>query len=202
MMILNPTVEAALAQDEKRGLLMCHIEWPSGEVYTHSRVGEKRWDNRTWIGVGEFANIGTVESGVKTGRLSLQLRVNDEALLNEAIQDDAVGSAVRLYLGVMNEKRRITAVQLIHYGFVAATPVSYEPVPVISIEVAGHRERRNRPRENLRFSANAWRHRHPGDSYCDDVEALSKGPLNGYSGSNAVGRGGRLNGGGGREQIP
>jgi hypothetical protein len=197
-MITDPVILTAITQDVQRLLLLCHIAWPTGDVYTHTRTSQKMWDGRVWYGVGEFASISAIENGTKPGRLQLSLQINDQALLNEVKQDDAVGSSVKLYLAVLDENRRITAAQLVSHKTIADIGLSHDALSTLSIECAGIRERFSTAKDYTVMSAAEWRAKYPNDSYCDDIEAIAKGPLSSYSGSAAVG----TSGGRGKRGVP
>lgn len=188
-MITDPIILAALDADVKRLVVMSHIAWPTGDVFVHSRIGEKRFNSNTWIGIGEMGKISGLDSGAQISRFNLEFNSPDIVLLNEASKNDAIGSEVKLYLGAMDQNRRIVAAQLIAFKVVVEVNVLPGKIHGVSIACGGPRERYKTAKENNRFSAAAWRARYPDDSYCDDVEALAKGPLSSYSGVNAVGTG-------------
>ncbi|PRO74942.1 hypothetical protein C6Y40_03875 [Alteromonas alba] len=193
-MISNPTILNAMNTDVSRLLFLADINWPTGHVYTHSRAGEKYWDSRKWIGVGQFASIENASSGVQLGDMNMTLQTTDLAIVNDAIKDNAVGRDVKIYLACTDEHRRIIAAELIIYRFIGRVPVETGPVNTIQLNLVGARARFKSAKKHLRYSAKSWRRAYPDDSYCDDVEALASSPLNTYDGSNSVGRGGRGDG--------
>lgn len=195
-MITNPTILAEFDRNVARLLVLVFIDWPTGPVYLHSRIGEKRWDGQTWLGLGELGQISGLENGSQSGRLRLTLHTPDVAHTSEAVRDDAVGRSVKVYLAAMDDSRRITAAQLIAHKWIAATPLTHGKLHGIHIECGGPRERFRNAKNSQRLSSGSWRAQYPNDSYCDDVEELGKGPLPTYTGSAAVGGGGV--GGGGR----
>ena len=176
--------------DVSRLLFLADINWPTGHVYTHSRAGEKYWDNRKWIGVGQFASIESAASGVQLGDMNMTLQTTDLAIVNDAIKDNAVGRDVKIYLACTDEHRRIIAAELIIYRFIGRVPVETGPVNTVQLNLMGARARFKSAKKLLRYSAKSWRKAYPGDSYCDKVEALASSPLNTYDGSNSVGSGG------------
>lgn len=190
-MISDPTIVNAMNNDVSRLLFLADINWPTGHVYTHSRAGEKYWDSRKWIGVGQFASIENASSGVQLGDMNMTLQTTDLAIVNDAVKDNAVGRDVKIYLACTDEHRRIIAAELIIYRFIGRVPVETGPVNTIQLNLVGARARFKSAKKHLRYSAKSWRKAHPGDSYCDDVEALASSPLNTYDGSNSVGKGGR-----------
>ena len=200
MRILNAALEALLSLPEKRAILMVGIAWPSGTVRAHEGIGPINWNGHTWYGVGEFGRIGMIEEGTDAGRLQLELATADVAQLNEALRDDAAGSEVRVYLAGLNASMQLQAAQLIYFGYVNNTPVSYDP-RTIGVDCVGVEHRWNRPKQHTRYNAACQRALYPNDSYCDDVENVAKGPLSSYSGGQSVGGGGRGGGGGGKWQY-
>lgn len=186
-MISNPLILDAMNNDVTRLLFLADINWPTGHVYTHSRAGEKYWDSRKWIGVGQFASIENASSGVQLGDMNMTLQTTDLAIVNDAIKDNAVGRDVKIYLACTDEHRRIIAAELIIYRFIGRVPVETGPINTVQLNLVGARARFQQAKKHLRYSAKSWRKAHPGDSYCDDVEALASSPLNTYGTSNAVG---------------
>lgn len=188
-MISDPTILAAINSGDKEMLLLADIGWPTGNVYVHSRVGEKFWDNRKWIGVGQFGSIEPAATGTQLGDLMMMLQTIDLAIVNEAVSDNAVGSDVKIYLGCMDEHHRIIAAELLIYRFIGRVSTKTDVVKTVQLSLMGARARFRAAKSYLRYSAKSWRKLYPGDSYCDDVEALASGPLNSYEGSNKVGVG-------------
>lgn len=194
-MISNPIILNAMNNDVSRLMFLADINWPTGHVYTHSRVGEKYWDGKTWIGVGQFAAIESATSGEQLGDMNMTLQTTELAIVNDAITDNAVGRDVKIYLACTDEFRRIIAAEIIIYRFIGRVSSETGPINTIQLSLMGARARFRSAKNHLRYSAKSWRKSYEGDSYCDDVEALASSPLNTYDGSNAVGKGG---GGGGR----
>lgn len=186
-MITNETILNIMEQSPGKVLLLSEIHWPTGTIYAHSSAAEKFWDNKVWLGVGQFASISTFEGGEKTGQLTLQIQVLDPLIVNEAVKDDSVGRKVKVYVAAMNDYRRIIATELIANKIIAEPSIAYGPVPVISLRCSSHRERHKSAKAYNRLTANNWRSQYPGDAYCDDIEAIGKGPLGSYSGSQSVG---------------
>lgn len=200
-MISNPVVLAALQADVKRLCVLVDCDWPSGPVYIHNRLGEKYWDNKVWHGIGEMGQISQLNAGGQSGEFNLTLNSADISLLNEANKDDAVGRAVKLYLAALDANRRIAGTDLIAYRFINSVGLKPGNVHQLNISCGAARMRRKTPQQVERLSAAAWRAVYPNDSYCDEVEALGKGPLSSYGGENAVGSdGGDSKRGGGRWQ--
>lgn len=189
-MISNPTLLAAMSSDDpNKLLLLADINWPTGHVYIQSRIGEKFWNNRKWIGVGQYGSVERAQSGSQLGDLMMMLQTIDLAVVNDAVSDNAVARDVKIYLGCMDENRRIEAAELIIYRFIGNVGVDSDTVKKIQLSLVGARARFRAAKNYLRYSAKAWRKLYPGDSYCDDIEGLQSGPLSSYDGSNAVGSG-------------
>jgi hypothetical protein len=192
MRLLDPTIEALFELDPRRAIALVQIGWPTGTVRAHTGAGPQLWDSNTWWGTGELGSIGVIKEGNTAGQIQLTLRTTDSAQIAEAVKDDAAGSEVRIYLAALNENMRIAAAQLLYLGFVNKSPVQYSNPPTISVDCVGVQYRWNSAKEHSRYTSAHQRALHPTDSYCDDVEAIAKGPLSSYSGSNAVGPGNRF----------
>jgi hypothetical protein len=190
MRILDSDIEQYFSADSRSAVLLVHIEWPTGPVFTHTGAGPQRWADETWYGTGEQGSIGIIKDGDTAGQLELTLVTNDPAMLAEVVGDDAAGSKVKIYLGALDENMRIAATQLIYSGFVNQTPISYDDPASISVDCVGIEYRWNQAKEHTRYTSAAQRSAYPTDSYCDDVEAIAKGPLSSYSASEKVGSSG------------
>ena len=187
-MINNPAVVAELQSGRMRLVLLVEIDWPSGPVRVHTRVGEKFWDGKIWQGVGEMGQITGLASGKRIGQFTLVLNSPDISLLNETNKDGVVGRQVRMWMCSMDENRRINASNLIAFKYVSSVVNKPGKVHQVSISCGGPRDRFKSAKENHRFTSASFRERYPNDSYCDEIEALARGPLSGYEGSQRVGR--------------
>lgn len=190
MRILDPDIELHFSRDNRAAIALVEIDWPSGRVFTHTGAGPQRWNGETWYGTGDQGSISVIKDGDTAGQVELTLVTNDPALLAEVVGDDAAGSQVKIYLAALDENMRIAAVQLLYSGFVNQTPISYDDPASITVDCVGIEYRWNSAREHTRYTSAAQRALHPTDSYCDDVEAISKGPLSSYSASEKVGSSG------------
>lgn len=197
---VDPTIVSLFESADKSAIMMVEIDWPTGTVRMHDGVGPQYWDNQTWHGVGSLGSISELTEGETVGDAQLNLVTNDTALIAEAVKDDAAGSQVKIYLGVLNEFMQVSAVALMYSGYINETPVQYKNPPTISVDLVDLEHRWGAPKQYTRYTAAAQRSIYPTDSYCDDVERIAKGPLSSYSAGNSVGRG-RLGNQGGRK-IP
>lgn len=190
MRYVDPQIETLLSLDSRMACLMGELVWPSGVARFHNGMGSLTWDSQTYYGLGGNGSVGVIKEGhAPTVKLSLQ--TSDSALISEAIKDDAAGGDVRLYLGVFNEDQQLVARQQVYAGIINKTPVRYSSPPIISVEVNSYAHRWNQPKRYTTYSSASQRADYPDDSFFDDVEAVAKGPLNSYSGSNSVSNGGR-----------
>jgi hypothetical protein len=192
MRILDPNIEALFDLDPRCAIALVQIEWPTGLVLAHNGAGPQTWDGKTWWGTGELGSIGVIKEGNAAGQIQLTLRTTDSAQIAEVVKDDAPGSEVRIYLAALDANMRIAAAQLMYLGFVNKSPVQYNNPPTISVDCVGVEYRWNNAREHSRYTSAHQRSLHPTDSYCDDVEAIAKGPLSSYSASNSVAPGNRI----------
>ena len=191
MRILDPNIEALFDLDPRCAIALVEVQWPTGPVLAHNGAGPQTWDGKTWWGTGELGSIGVIKEGNAAGQIQLTLRTNDSAQIAEVVRDDAAGSEVRIYLAALDANMRIAAAQLLYLGFVNKCPVQYNNPPTISIDCVGVEYRWNKAREHSRYTSANQRSLHPTDSYCDDVEAIAKGPLSSYGGGDAVSPGNR-----------
>ena len=189
---LEPQVETILSQSEKRACIMGTIEWPTGMARFHNGAGPIVSEGETYWGVANSGMVSVIKEG-SAPRVTLSLVTPDTSVLAEALKDDAAGGEVRLYLAVFNDDQQLVAKQLIYLGIVNNTPATYSAPPTISVECVSYTHRWSQPKRYTTYSAASQRAIYPNDSFLDDVEAVAKGPLSSYSGSNAVSGGGRNN---------
>ncbi len=189
---LSPQLESILSQSEKNVCIMGTVEWPSGIARFHNGAGPLKWEGETYWGVANKGMVKVIEEG-RAPRLSLSLTTPDLSVLSEALRDDAAGGEVRLYIGGFNSDQQLVTTQLIYLGIVNRTPANYTSPPEILVECVSYSHRWSQPKRYTTYSAASQRALHPTDSFCDDAEAVAKGPLSSYSGSNAV-SGGRRGG--------
>jgi hypothetical protein len=187
MRILDPVIEDAFNNGQLSALMLVHIKWPTGDVYLHTGVGPQLWNSQTWTGVGSLGDIDKIKEGEKSGRLTLSITTSDNAQIAEVLQDDCVGSEVRIYIAAVSDKQRIYAAQLMYFGYINDVPLQYSNPPVISVECVGVEHRWNLPKQNSRYTSADQRADYPTDNFFDDVEAISKGPLSSYDGAESVG---------------
>lgn len=187
--IIDPDIEALLSKPDKCCCIMGTIEWPSGTARFHNGAGPIQSDGKTFWGVANRGMVSVIKEG-QAPRVNLSLVTSDTSVLAETLKDDAAGGEVRLYLGVFNEDQQLVKKQLIYLGIVNSTPATYTAPPTINVECVSYTHRWSLPKRYTTYSAASQRAIHPNDSFLDDVEAVAKGPLSSYSGSNAVGGGG------------
>ncbi|GEA06229.1 hypothetical protein KUL42_09900 [Alteromonas sp. KUL42] len=188
---VDPQIENLLSSDSKMACIMGEIEWPTGIVRFHDGVGTLIWQGESYYGLGGAGSVDIIKEGTAP-TIKLNLQTSDAALVSEAIKDDAAGGDVRLYLGVFNENQQLTARQLVYAGLINKTPVRYSAPPTISVDVNSYAHRWNQPKRYTTYSKASQRSVYPNDSFFDDVEAVAKGPLSSYSGSNSVSGGHRF----------
>lgn len=193
MRIIDPQLETLLAMPNKIAALLGYIEWSSGVARFHNGVSQVVWDGETYYGVGEMGDISGIKEGAGSD-ITLTLQTHDVNLIEEAIKDDSSGGNIRLYLAAFDENMQVAAAQLIYAGLVNFTPVSYGDVPKIAVEGISYNHRWNMPKEHTTYTAAYQRSLHSTDSFFDDVESVTKGPLSSYQSNQAVGRGSRARG--------
>lgn len=180
-----PEIEAGLANDNRMAVIMGELTWPTGTARFHNGMGTLIWDGENYYGLGGVGSIDVIKEG-DAPTIKLNISTSDTNLVAEALRDDAAGGDVRLYLCVFNENQQLTARQLMYAGLINKTPVRYSDAVTISVDVNSYAHRWNQPKRYTTYSSASQRAIYPDDSFFDDVEAVAKGPLSSYSGSNSV----------------
>ena len=80
---IHPATKAAL-QGVFYPVVMLHLDWPGGHVYTHSGAGTITWDGHNWLGVGKFGSIEVPGEapGLAASQATLSLVGAPDALLD------------------------------------------------------------------------------------------------------------------------
>jgi hypothetical protein len=100
---------AAIDEDTPIPIYFVALEFGSGTVYAHSRIGTISWGGVDWIGVGSFGEIGAVEEtselAVKTVTYTLAGIPREYISITQ--DEHYQGRPARLYLGFIDRTTRL-----------------------------------------------------------------------------------------------
>lgn len=98
----TPEFIAAIQSGYVRPAIFVEIHFVSGPAYVWTGVGSITWDGKTWLGVGQFGSLSTIEEGatVHARGITLTLSGVDLGLLSDVMTDYKQGLPAMVYFGV------------------------------------------------------------------------------------------------------
>jgi hypothetical protein len=182
--VTSAMIQAAKATPS-RLLAFFELDFPSGWVRVHSGLGTRIYNGESYIGIGELGGMGTVTENASTSgnRTTLTLKVTDQSLLAEAMNEDPAGRDCFGHLVAFDEDRQIIdgADYFIDAEMVDMTIKRGKPsagVPaVINITINDWLERWAQPVEIVKTTDQAQQFLYPGDRFFDLVEIIAGSPL-------------------------
>lgn len=201
---INAAMQTAITENPNR--LQAFIELMlNPPVRIHTGLGNRVIEGETYVGVGELAKIGDVKENANgsANRLSLEMKILDQALLGQAIGIDMAGVEVFVHLVALNDKRKIVAYQQYFYeGEVSNKEVVrgnlQKNIPyVLKLTVSDWYERWSRPANAARCTDAAQQLMYPGDKFFNQVEIIASAPISDIPIKGSTGGGGGSPGNGG-----
>lgn len=94
----------ALSATQLNPVIFVQMQFVTGIVYIWSGSGPFSWSGHTWLGVGTFGSISTIEEAgtVEAKGVTLTLSGIDPAMLADALQEFQTGAPVVIYLGMFD----------------------------------------------------------------------------------------------------
>lgn len=113
-------LETALSADTITLALLVEIDWPGGAGHFWSGVGALSWNSQTWAGTGDLGHIDKVADSLSTDDIGVELTLNylNDAIRNEVVTGDPVGSAASIYLALLDTDTTVIEAYEIFPGFV------------------------------------------------------------------------------------
>jgi hypothetical protein len=101
---MSSAMLAAIQQSVLRPAIFVQMAFASGTVYVWSGTGSISWNGHTWVGVGSFGGISTIDEGnnVEAKGVVLSLSGIDTGLLADTLQEFQSGAPVTAYLGLFD----------------------------------------------------------------------------------------------------
>lgn len=112
----SDTITAAAAEEIKP-VLMAKLEFDSGDVLAHSRLGDITWNGDTYLGIGQFGEVSSAGEPSDLSRSSLSLTLSNipgtmgALVLGEYFQ----GRRATLYLGYLDADNALAGDPVILY---------------------------------------------------------------------------------------
>lgn len=95
----------ALDTGHWRPVTFCSIAYTGGTLYLHDSGGTIVWGGQTWLGVGAFGGIDTVEEGEEVSPYSLTATLSgvDITLAPEVLNGNFARAAITIYFGMLGD---------------------------------------------------------------------------------------------------
>jgi hypothetical protein len=108
---MSAAMLAAVAASDLRPAIFVTAAFTSGTVYMWTGFGSVTWGGHTWLGVGSFGSISTIEDGatVEARGVTLTLSGIDQALLTGVLDEFILGAPATIYLGLFNSSNALIA---------------------------------------------------------------------------------------------
>lgn len=102
---LTPAFLAAIKSGVIRPALFVEMFFRSGPVHAWTGIGPQVWNGHTWLGVGSFGSVSTIEEGstVTAQGVTLMLTGIDPALLSSTLTEFQVGLPVTIWLALYDD---------------------------------------------------------------------------------------------------
>ncbi|MEM5547003.1 hypothetical protein [Pseudoalteromonas fuliginea] len=163
---LNPALLSDLA-NSGRARYFVRLAFKSGDVLLHTGVGERRFNNLTWHGVGMLGTVSEIPASDKNDstRIRLTLHTQDKSVLGEVAENDPISHHCEIYLVTVDEHYRVNQSQLLESGYIVACDIERGDVSQVQLSIAGESERWKDARLNQRWNHATQTAIYPGDMF-------------------------------------
>jgi hypothetical protein len=171
---LDPAMATALAAGVLQPFFAAILSFRSSIQYVWTGYGNIVWDSQTFVGVGSFASIGTIQESTEVEAIGTSVTLSgiDPVLLNDSLTDMVPGAQATLYFGLLANGAIIGAPYLIFNGAMDKATVSMGP-DTISITLAIETRMLDFSRaSNRRYTSADQRQQFPTDTAFSNVEQL------------------------------
>jgi hypothetical protein len=171
---LDPSMHAALAAGVLQPFFMAILSFRSSIQYVWSGYGNLLWNSQTFVGVGSFAKVGTIQESTEVEAIGTSVTLSgiDPVLLNDCLTDMVPGAQATLYFGLLANGVIIGSPYLIFNGAMDKASVDMGP-ETISITLAIETRMIDLSRaSNRRYTSADQRLQHPTDTGFQMVEQL------------------------------
>lgn len=97
-------VLTALQSQNVKVVTFAELDFASGTIYAHNSIGTYTWGGQDWLGVGDFANVSSIQEGAEVSPYSVSLTLSglDSTLSGAALTEDYFMRDVTIYLGLLD----------------------------------------------------------------------------------------------------
>jgi len=108
---MTPEFEAALLEQNLRVCMFFEGQFPSGNIYLWTGLGEVDWNGQTWLGAGNLIGVSEVSetSDVVANGISVTLSGVPVSLISLVIDDAQQGLPGKVYVGLLDESGDVIA---------------------------------------------------------------------------------------------
>lgn len=136
---IDPTTAAELDLSNLSLGLLCAITLTSGTLYLHSGYGNIDYGGNTYLGVGKFAGVGTVQedTSVISQGMSISLEGITSDDLSDALTDITQGQPATLLVVLLDGNWNVVGTPIAAYaGLTDAVGIQQNPDGTSNISVA------------------------------------------------------------------
>jgi hypothetical protein len=172
---LDQNLAAALASGEISPFFMALLSFKSQQQWVWTGTGNLVWNSQTFVGVGSFAKIGTIQEGTDVHAYGTTVTLSgiDPVLLGECMTDMEPGAQATLWFGLLANGAIIGSPYQLFSGTMDQPDVSVG-VDTISITLALETRMLDLSRaSNLRYTSASQRLQYPTDIAFSWVEPLN-----------------------------
>ena len=176
--MINPELNKAFQRDTVRLMMFVEIVWKDGITRVHSAIGEKTFNNQTFLGIGDIGKVSVIkqQNGESPSRLNLTLSSFDDSVRREALAARYVGQPVKLWIAALDEDYQIEASQLIWHGAISDGGVIVGANNKITLTVSNRLEDWDKSRAD-RYTDESHQARHAGDHFFRYVPVMAEYPI-------------------------
>lgn len=158
-----------------RPAVFAMLTFRSETSYAWSGVGSIVWNSETWLGLGSFADIGSIAEGtdVEAAGTTLTLSGIDSNLLAECMTDIQLGAAAKVWFAAVGSDGSVIAPYLAFSGEIGKPSIGYGPeTSTISLQLESRLT--DLQRASMKRYTSADQHiLYPDDTFFNWVEILN-----------------------------
>lgn len=150
------------------------FHFPTETIYNHTGVGNVVINGITYMGVGEFGSVGSIEnvSDANPATVEVSLIGIPSQIFNIVMQANVRGSDVTIYKVIYSADGQVLAAEPIIVGQVTGYTWEFEQTGAFTLEVADEFTLYERPLQKY-YTYSSWLADHPDDHFWRYVAQLS-----------------------------
>ncbi len=169
---LNASIAEALAP-----VVFAELQFDSGTVRVHSRLGTFTWGGHDWLGVGMFGSVSTVEESSDMSRRTVTYSLSGIPgdLISVVLDEHYQGNPAKLYLGFLDAQTSILLAdpELLDHGRMDVSRISESETCAVTITAESRFAAWERP-QIRRYTDADQQNRFPGDRGLEFVNAAAQ----------------------------